>query len=63
MVMPKITKEMKQIRDLEAAMAVYMGRRPFNTYKNKYMVSRTSFSVMQLSVVIILYPYLKSLRI
>jgi hypothetical protein len=26
-------------------------------------ISRTSFSVMQLSVVIILYPYLKSLRI
>jgi hypothetical protein len=27
------------------------------------LISRTSFSVMQLSVVIILYPYLKSLRI
>jgi hypothetical protein len=35
--MPKITKETKQIRDLEAAIAVYMGGRPFNTYKNKYI--------------------------
>jgi hypothetical protein len=29
----------------------------------RLILSRTSFSVMQLSVVIILYPYLKSLRI
>jgi hypothetical protein len=37
LVMPKIIKETKEIRDLEAAMAVYIGGRPFNTYKNKYM--------------------------
>jgi hypothetical protein len=35
--MPKITKETKEIRDLEAVMAVYIGGRPFNTYENKYM--------------------------
>jgi hypothetical protein len=35
--MPKIIKETKEIRDLEAAMAVYIGGRPFNTYKNKYI--------------------------
>jgi hypothetical protein len=33
------------------------------TKKPHGRISRTSFSVMQLSVVIILYPYLKSLRI
>jgi hypothetical protein len=37
LVMPKIIKETKEIRDLEAAMVVYMGGRPFNTYENKYM--------------------------
>jgi hypothetical protein len=37
LVMPKITKETKEIRDLEAAMAVYIGGRPFNTYENKYI--------------------------
>jgi hypothetical protein len=37
LVIPKITKETKEIRDLKAAMAVYIGRRPFNTYKNKYI--------------------------
>jgi hypothetical protein len=35
--MPKITKETKEIRDLEAAIAVYISGRPFNTYKNKYI--------------------------
>ena len=37
MVILKITKETKEIRDLKAAMAVYIGGRPFNTYENKYI--------------------------
>ena len=37
LVILKITKETKEIRDLKAAMAVYIGGRPFNTYENKYI--------------------------